>query len=60
MEAECYARNIELANTIIFQGAASFMHIIALVMTVIMVLHVRSKFTAVGRCSHFGDCGGGW
>lgn len=49
IEADCYARNIELANTIIFQGAASFMHIIALVMTVVMVLHVRSKFTAVGR-----------
>lgn len=48
IEAECYARNIELANTIIFQGAASFMHIVALVMTVIMILHVRSKFTAVG------------
>lgn len=45
----CYARNIELANTIIFEGAASFMHIVALVMTVIMILHVRSKFTAVGR-----------
>lgn len=25
------------------------MHIAALVMTVIMILHVRSKFTAVGR-----------
>jgi hypothetical protein len=49
IEADCYARNIELANTIIFQGAASFMHIIALIMTVIMILHVRSKFTAVGR-----------
>ncbi len=48
LEAECYARNIELANTIIFQGAASFMHIAALIMTVIMILHVRSKFTAVG------------
>ncbi|KAJ5902070.1 Chitin synthase export chaperone [Penicillium taxi] len=47
--SNCYARNIELANTIIFQGAASFMHIIALGMTVIMILHVRSKFTAVGR-----------
>lgn len=45
----CYARNIELANTIIFEGAASFMHIIALAMTVIMILHVRSKFTAVGK-----------
>jgi hypothetical protein len=45
----CYARNIELANTIIFEGAASFVHIIALAMTVIMILHVRSKFTAVGE-----------
>lgn len=48
IEADCYARNIELANTIIFQGAASFAHIAALIMTVIMILHVRSKFTAVG------------
>ncbi|TQB72986.1 Chitin synthase, class 7 [Monascus purpureus] len=45
----CYSRNIELANTIIFEGAASFIHIIALITTVIMILHVRSKFTAVGR-----------
>ncbi|KAK5002329.1 Chitin synthase, class 7, partial [Cryomyces antarcticus] len=45
----CYSRTIELANTIIFQGAASFMHILALTMTVIMIIHVRSKFTAVGR-----------
>jgi len=44
----CYARNIEVANTIIFEGAADFIHIIALGMTVIMILHVRSKFTAVG------------
>lgn len=48
IEPDCYARNIELANTIIFQGAASAMHIVSLVMTVIMILHVRSKFTAVG------------
>ncbi|KAL5342338.1 chitin synthase export chaperone [Aspergillus crustosus] len=45
----CYARNVELANTIIFEGGASFVHIIALLMTVIMILHIRSKFTAVGR-----------
>jgi hypothetical protein len=50
IEAACYSRSIELANTIIFQGAASFMHIAALIMTVIMILHVRSKFTAVGTC----------
>ena len=49
VEADCYARNIELANTIIFQGATSFLHIIALIMTVFMILHVRSKFTAVGE-----------
>lgn len=49
IEPNCYARNIELANTIIFEGAASVMHIVALVMTVVMILHVRSKFTAVGR-----------
>lgn len=48
IEAECYARSIEVANTIIFQGAACFMHIAALIMTVIMILHVRSKYTAVG------------
>ncbi|KAL2155688.1 hypothetical protein VTH82DRAFT_430 [Thermothelomyces myriococcoides] len=49
IEPDCYARNIEVANTMIFQGAASAMHIVALVMTVVMVLHVRGKFTAVGR-----------
>jgi hypothetical protein len=56
IEADCYARNIELANTIIFQGAASFMHIVALIMTVIMILHVRSKFTAVGRIALHPSC----
>jgi hypothetical protein len=49
IEPECYARNIELANTLIFQSAASAMHIVALCMTVIMILHVRGKFTAVGK-----------
>ena len=48
IEPVCYARSIEFANTIVFQGANSFVHIVALVMTIIMVLHVRSKFTAVG------------
>lgn len=48
IESSCYARNIELANTIIFQAAASVVHIATLIMTVVMILHVRSKFTAVG------------
>ncbi|KAF6238325.1 hypothetical protein HO173_003605 [Letharia columbiana] len=49
IQATCYARNIELANTIIFEAATDFIHILALGMAAIMVLHVRSKFTAVGR-----------
>lgn len=49
IEPDCYARNIELANTIIFEGAASAMHIVALLMTVVMILHIRGKFTAVGE-----------
>ena len=47
--ATCYARSIELANTIIFEAAADFVHIIALIMTAVMIIHVRSKFTAVGE-----------
>jgi len=49
IQAECYSRTVNLANTIIFQGATDFMHILALIMTSIMIIHVRSKFTAVGR-----------
>jgi hypothetical protein len=47
--SSCTARSIELANTIIFQAASDFAHIAALFMTAIMIFHVRSKFTAVGR-----------
>jgi len=46
--SQCYSRSVGLANTIIFQGAADFAHIMALIMTAIMIIHVRSKFTAVG------------
>lgn len=49
IQPSCYARTINIANTIIFEGAASTIHILALIMTTIMLLHVRSKFTAVGR-----------
>ena len=49
IQATCYARSIELANTIIFEAATDFIHILALGMAAIMVLHVRSKFTAVGK-----------
>ncbi len=46
--ANCYSRTVEVANTIIFQGANAFMHILALLMTAMMIVHVHSKFTAVG------------
>jgi hypothetical protein len=49
IEPQCYSRTIEAANTIIFQAANDFVHIGALIMCLIMVFHVRSKFTAVGR-----------
>jgi len=48
IQPACYSRTIEVANTVIFQGAAGIAHICALLMTVIMIVHVRSKFTAVG------------
>lgn len=49
IQAGCYSRSIDLANTIIFEGAVGVAHILALIMTMIMILHVRSKFTAVGK-----------
>ena len=47
--SKCSARSIELGHTIIFAAATDFAHIAALAMTAIMIFHVRSKFTAVGR-----------
>ncbi|ODN76185.1 chitin synthase export chaperone [Cryptococcus amylolentus CBS 6039] len=45
----CYARNVQLGKQIIFQPATCIVHIAALIMTGIMLYHVRSKYTAVGR-----------
>lgn len=61
IEPTCYARNVQLGRQIIFQPGAlfavhhadltatCFVHIAALGMTLIMLFHVRSKYTAVGR-----------
>ncbi|PWN92387.1 hypothetical protein FA10DRAFT_250697 [Acaromyces ingoldii] len=49
LEPSCYSRNVEINSTVIFQPATCFLHIAALIMTAIMVYHVRSKYTAVGR-----------
>ena len=45
----CYARNVEINTTILFQPATLIVHIAALIMTAIMVMHITSKYTAVGR-----------
>jgi hypothetical protein len=49
IEATCYSRNVEISTTLIFQPAVCFIHIVAIFMTGIMIYHVRSKYTAVGR-----------
>lgn len=58
IQAECFSRTVEVANTIIFQGASDFVHIMALIMTAIMIIHVRSKFTAVGKSRQTRSFGG--
>ncbi|KDN45217.1 hypothetical protein K437DRAFT_256662 [Tilletiaria anomala UBC 951] len=49
LEPICYSRNVEINSTVIFQPATCVIHIAALVMTAVMVYHIRSKYTAVGR-----------
>ena len=38
-----------MGSQIIFQPASCVVHIAALIMTIIMIEHIRSKYTAVGR-----------
>ncbi|KIY74408.1 hypothetical protein CYLTODRAFT_340309 [Cylindrobasidium torrendii FP15055 ss-10] len=45
----CYSRNVDIGGTLIFQPSTFFIHIVAILMTAIMILHIRSKYTAVGR-----------
>nr|CAG8552015.1 6707_t:CDS:2 [Entrophospora candida] len=47
IEPTCYSRNVEIAKTLFFQPATVIIHIIALVMTSIMIYHIKSKYTAV-------------
>ncbi|TFL06855.1 chitin synthase III catalytic subunit [Pterulicium gracile] len=49
VEPICYSRNVDVGGTLIFQPSTAFVHIVAIIMTVIMILHIRSKYTAVGR-----------
>jgi len=49
IEPNCYSRNVQIGSTLIFQPSTSFVHIVAILMTAIMIYHIRSKYTAVGR-----------
>lgn len=46
---KCYARSIELANTMIFQVGSDFIHIATILILLIMIFNVRGKYTAIGR-----------
>ncbi|KAF9904350.1 Chitin synthase, class 7 [Lobosporangium transversale] len=54
IEPLCYSRNVKLADTLIFQPSTLIIHIIALVMTAIMIYHIRSKYTAYFAGAHLG------
>lgn len=47
--APCYARPVELANTMIFQVGNAFVHFGGLLVLLLMLYNVNSKYTAIGR-----------
>ncbi|KAJ3171729.1 Chitin synthase, class 7 [Geranomyces variabilis] len=49
IEPQCYSRNIEMGSLLIFEPATLVIHLIALFMTGIMIYHIKTKYTAVGR-----------
>ncbi|KAJ3276018.1 Chitin synthase, class 7 [Terramyces sp. JEL0728] len=48
-EPSCYSRNIQIGGVLIFEPATLVIHVVALVMTTIMISHIKFKYTAVGR-----------
>ena len=48
-EPTCFARNIDLNSFLLFQPSVLVIHLVALIMTGIMISHVKFKYTAVGR-----------
>ncbi|KAH8556066.1 chitin synthase III catalytic subunit [Umbelopsis sp. PMI_123] len=47
IEPVCYSRNVDLAGTLIFQPATLIIDIVAIIMTAIMIYHIKSKYTAM-------------
>lgn len=46
---KCYSRSIDLANTVIFQVGNSIVNIGVLVLIMLILFNIKSKFTAIGR-----------
>ncbi|KAI5951835.1 CHS7 [Candida jiufengensis] len=46
---QCYARSVELANTMIFQIGNAFVHFGGLIIFLIIIFNMRAKYTAIGR-----------
>jgi hypothetical protein len=49
VEPKCYGRNIDVGSSVVFQPSTVFIHVIAIVMTAIMIYSVQVKYTAIGR-----------
>jgi len=49
VEPFCYSRNVDVGGTLLFQPSTCFVHIVAILMTAIMIYNIRVKYTAVGR-----------
>ena len=48
----CYARSVDLANTMIFGIGNAFINIGALGIIIIIILNIRQKYTAIGRSEY--------
>ncbi|KAI7856200.1 chitin synthase III catalytic subunit [Circinella umbellata] len=49
IEPLCYSRNVEFAGMLIFQPGTLLMNLISILMTSIMIYHIKTKYTAIGR-----------
>lgn len=48
-DPKCYSRNVALKNFLLFQPSVLAVNLSAIVMTTNMIIHIKNKYTAVGR-----------
>ncbi|CCF58644.1 hypothetical protein KAFR_0F00470 [Kazachstania africana CBS 2517] len=48
----CYARSVDIANTLIFDIGNAFINIGALIVILIIIYNIRQKYTAIGRSEY--------